>query len=808
MSTAAAMVVVGLEVLPWWAAVQTIAFASLPVADWLLGNLPSRGYVFAKALGLMVVGYILWMTATFGLLVNSAATISLLTLALGVFAWSKLAPRRPSLLALWHDRRGLVIGSELVFLLGLFGWALVRAYEPDILGTEKPMEFAFLNALLRSDRYPPADPWLSGFSISYYYFGYLIVSMLARVTGTLPGVAFNLSLALLFALTATGAFGLVYDLVAASLPRDQALRERGPIIAGLISAYLLVILGNLEALVEIADVRGLLSEQTWRWLQIKDLPSPAQVAASPSWVPVDWMWWFRASRVIGQFDFSSGQSTDYTINEFPFFSFVLGDVHPHVLALPFVLLALAVALNLLLSEEPLGLAWVRSYPLRLLAMGVVFGGLAFINSWDLPTYLFVLVAVAAMQRLLLRRERLEQVAVEVLAFGGSVLLASLVLYLPFYVAFRSQTSGIGIVTQRSQLHQFLIFWGPLLFLAGSGALWHILRLRSRVSGTELLVLGLAVLAVGLLGIAGSGTLALCLGLLLLLGSCLYLSLREHVAARELAAGKDVSSEASWLPQGALRPRLFVLLLLGSAALLLAGCEVLFVRDLFGNRMNTVFKLYYQAWVLLSVGGGYVLYYLAFRSRPSARSVGAPMGKAAWGLLALALLIGGSVYPVAAAASRLHPGNTPVLDGTADLRASAAAEYAAIDWLLANAPQEAVILEAAGGSYSAFARISENTGLPTVVGWDFHEVQWRGNADEAMRRKADVETIYTTSDVKRAEALLERYRVEFVYVGQLEQQAYGKAGRAALEKFGSFMDLVYSNPTVRIYRVHRPAEAAR
>jgi uncharacterized membrane protein len=154
--------VIFFEVIRWWAAVQVVALAALPISSRLLARLPSRGYVVAKALGLLLVGYLLWMSATLGVLSNSPVAVAVIVVAVGSFAWLRLPEERRRLADLWRERRGLVVATESLFFLCLLVWAVVRAYQPDIAGTEKPMEFAFLNALLRADRFPPADPWLSG----------------------------------------------------------------------------------------------------------------------------------------------------------------------------------------------------------------------------------------------------------------------------------------------------------------------------------------------------------------------------------------------------------------------------------------------------------------------------------------------------------------------------------------------------------------------------------------------------------------------------------------------------------------------
>ena len=217
-----------LATLSWWFILQLFSLAALPLAWRLLARLPGRGYPLAKALGLLLVAYVLWLGATLHLLPNSlgGAVVALVVVAgaswwLGRDGWRRDADGvRP--LAVWlKANRWLVLATELLFLFVLVGWAAIRAYNPDIAGTEKPMEFAFVNGILRSPLFPPQDPWLSGYGISYYYFGYVMLAALVNLTGVDPAIAFNLGVALWYALVMIGAFGVVYDLVRLAGDRDR-----------------------------------------------------------------------------------------------------------------------------------------------------------------------------------------------------------------------------------------------------------------------------------------------------------------------------------------------------------------------------------------------------------------------------------------------------------------------------------------------------------------------------------------------------------------------------------------------------------
>ena len=216
----------------WWVVIQIVGWAALPLAHRLFRHLPDRGYVLAKPLGLLLVSYLFWLLCVLGVLRNTTGSIIFcLVVVAGASAYLYHRAGQAdgyALRAFLRERWRLILVSELLFLAGFALWALYRAYNPDISATEKPMEFAFLNGILRSDRFPPLDPWLSGYAISYYYFGYVMMAVLTRLSGAAPSIAFNLGIALLFALTLTGAFSLVYNLVAGfrARPRGRGRRER------------------------------------------------------------------------------------------------------------------------------------------------------------------------------------------------------------------------------------------------------------------------------------------------------------------------------------------------------------------------------------------------------------------------------------------------------------------------------------------------------------------------------------------------------------------------------------------------------
>jgi YYY domain-containing protein len=549
---------------------------------------------------------------------------------------------------------------------------------------------------------------------------------------------------------------------------------------------LLLLMANLEGALEVLHNNGLLPLSFWRWLGIRDLMNPLQ---GPSFLPSDppdtW-WWWRASRVVGTFDPATGVASDYTINEFPFFSFLLGDMHPHVMALPFVLLVVGLALAVAVErgDAAAGADLSRPSP-RLLTIGLVVGALGFLNAWDLPTGLALVICGLLVRQVSLGARLDGGLVWRILAPAGLLLAMAALAYLPFYLGLRSQVQGLGLVQVRTQVQHLVVFWGPLLFIGASYPIMRLLPARSaRSGGRTLAVFAIAVIGGVALAALGAPSLGLLVALLVVFGAAVF----RIVVEQAPAVGQEVKSA-----------RLFVLLLGAAAVGLIALCEIVFLRDFFGNRMNTVFKLYYQAWVLLALASAYTIYCAHSCRHSIARPRSSRLLAGVWGALVVVLLVAGFAYTVAAPLSKAQGfSGQPTLDGLAWLRHSNPHERAAIAWLQ-SVPGTPTILEASGREYSQDNQASAFSGLPALLGWEGHQYQWRGRIPEPAQRKADIDAIFQTTDITQARHLLEKYGISYVYVGEAEKRIYSQAPVGALNKFGRFMDVAYHNDRVTIYR---------
>ncbi|MCX7682332.1 MAG: DUF2298 domain-containing protein [Anaerolineae bacterium] len=855
----------------WWLILQILGWAALPLTYRLFKWLPDRGYAFAKPLGLLLVSYVLWLGASLGYMRNNLGGIFVaIAVVVGGAIWlycryrneSQDRETAPSLLTFLREHKGLVLIVEVLFVVTFSLWTTLRAYAPDKImssGGEKFMEIAFLNAILKSPQFPPHDPWLSGFAISYYYFGYVMMALLTRLSGASSGVGFDLYDALLFALTVTGTFGITYNLVAmaqnAKVKGKHTLSDnRQPVSYGVLGSLLVTVMGNLEGLLEALYARGIVSRAFWNWIDIPDLIERGHV--SGSWYPGhgEW-WWWRASRVLRDRDLLGRPLPISPITEFPFFSFLLGDNHPHVMALPFVLVALALALNLLCRQLMAGAkretptAWWNPIAACLNGDGMLFilyalilGALGFLNTWDFPIYLALTVLAYGIGRYAATEETIEELLQRMVVLGAGFLLIGLLLYLPFYVGFRSQAGGLlPHLLPPTRLPQYLVMFGPFILIVAwflatflkrairedwKRLLCSIVRWWGLVLLAHTVLLMLVTMSIlfteqgrqfvrdtlsnpdvqQALGSAAPGAIMRVILISRLRDPWLFLIISLLIT---LAVVSMVQCGRSGLRSrgGCESSNLFVLLLISTGLTLTLSTEFVYLRDSFGVRMNTVFKFYYQGWVMMGCASAYAVWWVLNDVGEQAAS---GMERCAFLAGTLILVAGGMVYPLMAGYSRVAGFQyKPTLDGSANIARTNPDDWAAIEWLQANAQGVPVILEAPGLSYNYEGRISAFTGFPTVLGWSLHEGQWRGDYVEQGKREPDIATIYTTYNGRQALELLHKWGVEYVVVGVVEWQYverlcslpnYQCHPAGALRKFDMLLQPVFVHGRTAIYRV--------
>ncbi|MHB1355162.1 MAG: DUF2298 domain-containing protein [Anaerolineae bacterium] len=793
----------------WYLVLFLLGLLCWPLLALLLPRAADAGYGLAKGMGLLCLAYIVWIGASLRLWQNSTPVIwtinGVLVLGLICLAWL----RRQTLRAVWQRTWRTILLEEGLFLAAFLGMVGIRLLNPDLwhpyFGGEKMMEIAILNVLGKSAYLPPYDSFFAGGTLNYYYYGQFLCNVLIKLTGITPEVAFNLCVPTFFALTALQAFTLGRWLAAPSGDTTPSARRRG-IRGGLGALACVLLLANLNVLVQlvagIAYAGGASFDvHTWSLADLRFLgPGLSRLFSGQSQL-MSFDYWTMATRIIPN-----------TINEFPFFTYLFADLHPHMIALPLTILVLNITVTVGAADQ---LSW-RDLPLWAM-LALALGALGPTNTWDLPTYGAFMLVYLVLHGIHKQGWR-GALRGGLLALGVGAFAWAL--YLPFYQHYQAPSIGIRWVPhgERSEIAPFIVVWGWQLFFSacllvaewrqswpwsrfrlahrryGWQRTWHRwLRLARRSAWRLAAVLFLAALAVGVavfFVIRGDLVLAILTLAVVASGALLLLPYTDaRILARRLAV--TAAFAILWI------------------------IEIIYLADFLAGsewrRMNTVFKFGLQVWVLLGLGLGSVLPELWARIRRH-HWLGA-----IWQAGAILLLVIAGLYLPLAIRARVGERfpSAPAqntLDGTAymtsavyswpDLGSQIELRYdrQAIEWLWSNVSGTPVLVEAAVGYYrEGGSRIAAYTGLPTLIGG--HQREQRPWEIVGPHEQAAAE-IYMTTSEERLWELARQYDVRYIYLGQLERLAHPGAG---LDKFSRLaaegkLERVYANERTEIYRV--------
>ncbi|MGD9049470.1 MAG: DUF2298 domain-containing protein, partial [Anaerolineae bacterium] len=706
-----------MAVVGWLLLLLLIGWLIFPLTFAAFSGLPDRGYALTRLVGLLIVAWLAWMAASYRFAPSTTATLwlclALAAVLSGLVAWRSRAPLGAFLRARW---RHLLFVEGLFLVLFLFG-LLLRWNNPDLWhpwrGGEKPGDLALLNAVLKSASFPPYDPWLSGNYVNYYYFGYVLAAVPVKLLGIAPAVAYNLLIPTWFALTGLGAFAVAYNLVAGRSPADpeaepEAQGRKAPYLAGLAALALMLLLGNLYEF-------QLLSQRL--------LTGGGDLLAGDAGP-----WYFDASRAI-----LNGQPAA-PITEFPFFTFLYADLHPHLLDMPIVLAALAWLLSFLFAPVLLSRLAVRwrasSLVTTWLVGGLLLGATYPTNTWDFPV-------LASLGALVVgyaawthphgdSRARIGRLLVHV----PLLLFLSVVLYAPFRQWFGAGAQGVERWSgPRTPLSDYLTVHGLFLFLLATFLVIETARtLRPWVQRFIHTPLG------EMISTLKWGGILLLVGLPTVLVAAIW-AWRNDYQSVALALPLALWAGLLLLRKDQTPNQRFALLLVTAGIGLTLIAELVTLKGDVG-RMNVVFKFYLLVWTFFSIAAGASLVWARARFRSDDRRW------LWWGMLAF-LVVAASTYPVLGSLAKARDrwpdvANPPrTLDGMAFMLGEAveaagsvtyveegqelhlADDYEALRWMQANVSGTPTIVEAHTPEYRWGSRFSVYTGLPTVVGWSWH-----------------------------------------------------------------------------------------
>lgn len=735
----------------WWTIFLILGTGFLPLSCLIFHRFFDKGYIFSKTLSVVFISYLIFLLGIMQAL--PFATLSLLLIYSWLIISIFIATRKYiNLKVLFKKHWRIFLFEEILFLISLSFWSYIRSFNPDIHGLEKYMDYGFINSILRTEYFPPKDMWLTPFSINYYYFGHLMTAVLTKLSGLSSNLTFNLMLASVFALCLSQAFSIganLYD----SLRTKNNFASTKRILAGILTAVLVTFSGNLHIIYSLfKPYENENPAPFWKLVfDITNFPNS--------------YWYPNATRFIYN-----------TIHEFPIYSWVVADLHGHVLDIPIVLLTIAVLYSLYLNTQinkpkhEIGLKdkntksknfWpfknsnvqsIQNLDIRILELfliGFLLAVMYMTNAWDGGIY-FLLSSLILLA--------LSYKKIKTFIFSISIVAISLIIFsYPYNHFFKPFASGIGILCAPDFLIK-LERVGPFLFEKNfcQHSLWW--------------------------------------QLLILYGFFYFFVISFFIFI--------------WRQKNLYKSDIFVFLLITLSTFLILLPEFIYLKDIYPAhyRANTMFKLVFQSFIMLSLSCGYIIIRLVSRTRLKTLILKWKIFAAGYLLLVTILLALVITYPFLAIQSYYEVGKKvtdgnykkPIgLDGTKYLNNLYPDDFEAITWLNKNIIGQPVILEAQGDSYTDFARVSSNTGLPTVLGWTVHEWLWRGSYDIPAPRIDEIKTIYETENIQVAKNLLKKHKVSYVFIGTLERQNYPNLNE---EKFDRLGKAIFIKGNTKIYEI--------
>ncbi|MFN5341227.1 MAG: DUF2298 domain-containing protein [Roseiflexaceae bacterium] len=818
----------------WWLALEIMSLAAFILLRRALAGLPDGGFAIAKTLGLLLIAWLVWLAGTLHVLPFNRIgvwVVVLLALVAAAVVWVR---ERTHWHAWWMQRRFLIVTTQIVFMLAYLAFIVVRAQNPDLWhpgrGGEKPMDLAFLTAVVRSPTFPPYDPWFAGGMLNYYYFGFVMVGVLVHMTGIVPSTAYNLAVPTIFALTAVGAWGVALALQGSFRTihahawrwwlRALPYTERRKLVGALLAALFTVVAGNWSQAYWLLPGTGVNPPESCD----KGTSYAAQQICGGR---EEWAFW-DATRVVAI------KTGDGVINEFPFFTFLFADLHAHMVGLPLLIAALGVMLALIRQRTHVRALWARWRErwLAIALLGLISGVAYATNTWDYPTILgmsvVTLLLVAWRDEQI--RPNLMQHITGVIAGVVVLLLASRVANWPFSQWFASDYTGLERWTGAQTPARLLVeLSGMWLYAALSGAVVLIIRLRWLPTTITIGLAGTLLITIVLSMLRNIPALYIEL-IAMSIGAILLIALmwrawqwelpqwsfgRARVVQLELPVFADIERRPPpRVPTISLETiflTVMVMAVLGISAL----TEVFVAKGDIG-RMNSVFKFGMQVWVFGAISSGVIIAWVWQYLRRIF-----PAQQRIWQAITVLLVLASFAYPVTATPARLgdrYDTTIPAtLDGEAFMSSPNATwsengqnfdfseDVAGINWIRQNVTGVPILLEAHAEAYRWDARIATYTGLPTLLGWPWHETQQRSVTDVGNvlnARQNAVRRWYSELDSAKTFEELQAYGVEYVYVGRMERALYGEQTGVAfteLANTGKITEVFRQGETV-IYQV--------
>jgi len=806
-------------VLLWYFSITIFGWFLFPIVRLMLPGLVDKGYSFSKLIGMLLLALIVWWAGEYNVPITRGFIFVVVAVLLGLGILFGIMQKKEIIEDFKKLKRQFLIIEIIGFLLFCL-FLFIRIGNPDLWhpakGGEKPMDFSYLNAVIKSTTFPPYDPWYSGGYINYYYYGFVIVGLWVKLLGIIPSIAYNLILPMLFSIMGIGVYGVGWNLIKTNSKMNNCAESElysfrkiiksSAFLTGISSMIFVLIIGNLGTIRMIwhgfqklgspsgsIDIANIFERITWTFNGIIEF---VRGGAMPFY-PGDWYW--VPSRALPQ----------SPITEFPFFTFIYADLHAHLLALPITILAIGWALSTLSSRWKFdGFVSAKVQKGLTIFLGaLVIGALRPTNTWDFPPYLLfgVVVIIYTIWRYgdledsdHANSDRVSKYW-EIFFTTAGLILLSLLLYKPFSDWYAQAYTAIDIwKSDKSPFWSYFTHWGFFLVVI---LIWFTAETIQWMATTPLS---------SLRKLMKYRTVFLTFFFLILFFIVFLTLLKIKIAW-------IVVLMLTWVLLLILRKNQsdserFVLFLIGTGILLTLFVELFVLRGDIG-RMNTVFKFYLQAWVMLAIGAAFAVVWLFNHIKGHIET---PIVR--FCIFGVVLLFScTALYPLFATLEKIDDRidhKVPLtLDGMEYMKYSTyfdentnmdlSEDYKAIQWMQDNVQGSPVIVEGNTVEYRWGNRFSIYTGLPAVIGWNWHQRQQRAAlpAEWVTNRVNEVSKFYLSSNRNQVESFLLKYNVKFIILGQLEKALYPGKG---LEKFEKLKDIlwkeVYREGNTIIYEV--------
>lgn len=737
----------------WWVMLFVLGMCFYPLSALLFSKFSDKGYPFSKVFGILLGGWVVWVLSslkiakfTDGVCIAVVIVCAVLCYALTIVYCVKKKHSVAKFFGITGDSYvwSKFICYEFLFLAVFVALTYLKCFHPQAYGEEKFMDYGFMQSMMRSDYMPPEDFWFSGTNLNYYYLTQFFATFLTKLVGTSVDYGYNLSLMMTAALSFVLVYSLVSNLFGVYMREraDEAKLLKKTSIAQMpfaVSVYSRIA-GALAAM-------GVCFSGSCHYFVYGRL---VPIFREILHITGDYSYWFPdATRYIGYQREGTG---DATIHEFPSYSFVQGDLHAHVVNIPFVITILTLLFAWLLwrkdrmkravagEEQEINYLAEACQP-HIIMMSFLIGIFHMTNYWDFPIYFVVCGAVILVSNAIVsgfRKQTFVLTAIHAAEFLGIATLTSLLFTLKFDV----MAGGIGLCDKHSELYQMIVVWAlpvvSVLCFLGSLILEEQTRRKERLTQTE--------------------------------HKNVFFAWLQNMKVSEL-----------------------YLLILGLCAMgLVLLPEIIYVVDIYSGdykRANTMFKLTYQAFIMFAIVMGALI--VRFLLMPKKRS------HVFGGAIMLFLLVENLGYFGKACESWFgeykKAENYKTLDASAFLEDFLLEDSKAIDWINENIEGRPVILEAPGDSYTDYNRVSAFTGCPTVIGWHTHEWLWKDDVGQVDSRVEDVKALYLCDDEELANYLIDLYHIQYIYVGRLERQKYLDEKEINYEFLKSLGEVVYEDP---------------